>query len=245
MPGLSHKNPPAWLERNPIFRKLFLFRKLCLTRLKFSHYSGAGEDISIRKLFPSDHRGLFVDVGCYHPIKYNHTWALYKKGWRGINIDIDDIKIELFNMVRREEVNLACAVSNKPGMVKYYRAGWFSQINSIRETETGVMDGYVTREVECQTLTSLIDSTKYKDRRIDFLNVDVEGNDFEVLSSLDFQRYQPSLIAVEIHERTLDRVQNSELYRLLRDMKYELVGWCGETLLMASREMQQRLQGAP
>jgi hypothetical protein len=99
--------------------------------------------------------------------------------------------------------------------------------------------------VECKTLTSLIDETRYKDRKIDFLNVDVEGNDFEVLSSLDFQRYQPSLIAVEIHERTLDRVQDSELYRLLRDMKYELVGWCGETLLMASREMQQRLQGAP
>jgi hypothetical protein len=219
LPGLSHKNPPDWLERNIIFRKLFLLRKLYLTRLKFSHYSGAGEDISIRKLFPGDYRGIFVDVGCYHPIKYNHTWALYKKGWRGINIDIDDIKIELFDMVRREDVNIACAVSDKP-----------------------VMDGYVTREIECKTLTSLIDGTRYKDAKIDFLNVDAEGHDFEVLSSLDFQRYEPSLIAVEIHERTLDRVQDSKLYKLLQDIGYMLVGWCGETLLLANREMQERLK---
>ena len=135
------------MERNFIFRKLFLFRKLYLTKLKFTHYSGAGEDISIRKLFPGDFRGLFVDVGCYHPIKYNHTWALYKKGWRGINIDIDDIKIELFNMVRREDVNIACAVSDKPGIVKYYRAGLFSQINSLQKSETAVMEGYVIGEV--------------------------------------------------------------------------------------------------
>ena len=229
------------MERNFIFRKLFLFRKLYLTKLKFTHYSGAGEDISIRKLFPGDFRGLFVDVGCYHPIKYNHTWALYKKGWRGINIDIDDIKIELFNMVRREDVNIACAVSDKPGIVKYYRAGLFSQINSLQKSETAVMEGYVIGEVECKTLTSLIDDTRYKDEKIDFLNVDAEGHDFEVLNSLDFNRYKPSLIAVEIHERTLDRVQDSKLYKLLRDQQYVLVGWCGETLLLASQEMQQRL----
>ena len=185
---------------------------------------------------------MFVDVGCYHPIKYNHTWALYKKEWRGINIDIDDLKMELFNIVRRRDVNIACAVSNKPGMVKYYRAGLFSQINSIQKTETGVMEGYVIRDVACKTLTSLIDGTRFKDGRIDFLNVDTEGHDFEVISSLDFERYKPSLIAIETHERTWGRVQNTRLYNFLRDLDYMLVGWCGETLLLANNEMQQRLQ---
>ena len=182
-----------------------------------------------------------MDVGCYHPIKYNHTWALYKKGWRGINIDLDDLKIELFNMVRPKDVNIVCAVSDQNGKAPYYRAGLFSQINSLQKSETSVMEGYVTREVECRTLTSVIDGTRFKDERIDFLNVDVEGHDFEALSSLDFQRYQPLLIAVEIHERTLDRVQETGTFKLLSDKGYVLAGWCGETLLLASRELQMQL----
>ena len=46
------------------------------------------------RFFPKKYKGFFVDVGCFHPIKYNNTYRLYRKGWRGVNIDIDAIKIE-------------------------------------------------------------------------------------------------------------------------------------------------------
>ena len=185
--------------------------------------------------------GVFVDVGCYHPIKYSNTWALYKQGWRGINIDIDDIKIELFNMVRKDDVNIACAVSNRSGKVTYYRAGLFSQINTIAP-EAGVeLDSLKESEVECRTLTSIIDETIYRDKGIDLLSIDAEGHDYEVLTSLDFERYQPSVIAVETHEPVFDRVEKSELYKFVREKKYALVGWCGESLLMASAEFQAKL----
>jgi len=186
-------------------------------------------------------KGVYVDVGCYHPIKYSNTWALYKRGWRGINVDIDNIKIELFDMVRKGDVNIACAVSNRSGKVKYYRAGLFSQINSIDIEHGSKLDGHITREVECRTLTSIIDETIYKDKKIDLLSVDAEGHDYEVISSLDFNRYEPSVMAVEIHEPTFDRVEKSKLYRFLQKKKYSLVGWCGESLLMASREFQAKL----
>ncbi len=241
MTGISHKNLPEWIERNVIFRKLFLLRKLYLTKRKFIHYSGAAEDVSIRKIFSNKASGLFIDVGCYHPIKYSNTWALYKKGWRGINIDIDAIKIELFNMVRRDDVNITCAVSNKSGTTKYYRAGLFSQINSIDKNSADELEQYITMDVECKTLTELIDGTKYKNKQIDFLSVDAEGHDFEVLTSLDFTRYNPLLIAVEIHEPIFDRVEKSELYKYLRNLNYSLAGWCGESLLMANSELQRTL----
>lgn len=241
MTGISHKNLPDWIERNIVFRKLFLLRKLYLTKRKFVHYSGAAEDVSIRKLFLNRPTGVFVDVGCYHPIKYSNSWALYKKGWRGINIDIDKIKIDLFNMVRREDINITCAVSNRSGTVEYYRAGLFSQINSIAKDSADVLDQYITIEVDCKTLTELIDGTKYKDKQIDFLSVDAEGHDFEVISSLDFNRYKPLLIAVESHEPIFERVEKTELYKYLRESGYSLVGWCGESLLMASGELQQTL----
>ncbi len=244
MTGISHKNLPGWIERNVIFRKLFLLRKLYLTKRKFVHYSGAAEDVSIRKLFMNRPSGVFVDVGCYHPIKYSNSCALYKKGWRGINIDIDEIKIELFNMVRRDDVNITCAVSNRSGTAKYYRAGLFSQINSIAENSSEELEQYITMEVECKTLTKLIDGTKYKDKQIDFLSVDAEGHDYEVISSLDFNRYEPLLIAVEIHEPIFERVETSDLYKYLRELNYSLVGWCGESLLMANSEFQKTLVDA-
>jgi len=241
MGGLSHKNPPAWIENNRLFRKLFLIRKLYFTKRKFTHFSGAGEDISIKKLFPNNHIGIYVDVGCYHPIKYSNTWALYKKGWRGVNIDIDDIKIDLFKMVRRNDINIDCAVSNKTGKVKYYRAGLFSQINSINVDQTAEMGDYVVKEVVSKRLSTVLDETKYKNQKIDLLSVDVEGHDFEVITSLDFERYNPSLIVVESYELTLERVEKTEVYQFLKSKNYSLVGWCGQSLLMASDEFQKSL----
>ncbi len=241
MIGLSHINPPAWLEKNWLFRKLFLLRKLYFTKRKFTHYSGAAEDISIRKLFPNNHIGVYVDVGCYHPIKYSNTWALYRKGWRGVNLDIDDIKIELFDMVRHEDINITCAVSDKSEIVKYYRAGLFSQINSINADQTEEMDDFIVKEVRSKTLSSILDETKYKNQKIDLLSIDVEGHDFEVISSLDFDRYQPSLIVIECYEPILERVEKTKEYRFLNNKGYSLVGWCGQSLLMASGEFKQKL----
>jgi len=229
------------MEKNRLFRKLFLIRKLYFTKRKLTHFSGAGEDISIRKLFPNNHIGIYVDVGCYHPIKYSNTWALYKKGWRGVNIDIDDIKIELFNMVRGNDINIECAVSNKSGTVKYYRAGLFSQINSINPDQISEMGDYMVKEVETKTLTSILDATKFKDQKIDLLSVDVEGHDYEVITSLDFARYNPSLIVVESFASTLEKVEKTEVYKFLKSQDYSLVGWCGQSLLMASVDFQSEL----
>ncbi len=244
MSGLSHKNVPVWLERNILFRKLFLLRKRYLTRLKFTHYSGAAEDVSIRKIFSGHPAGVFVDVGCYHPIKYSNTWALYKRGWRGVNIDIDELKIELFNMTRPRDVNIACAVSNHSGTVKFYRAGLFSQINTIVAEESRLMKSFVTLDVPSRTLTEILDSSKYKDKKIDLLCVDAEGHDYEVISSLDFARYQPLVVAMESHNPTFNQVEQTEIYRYMRALGYTLVGWCGETLLMASAEYAQKLEAS-
>ncbi len=144
-------------------------------------------------------------------------------------------------MVRQEDINITCAVSNKSGTTNYYRAGLFSQINSIDENSAHELEKYITMEVECKTLTELIDSTVYKDKNIDLLSVDAEGHYYKVITSPDFNRYQPSLIVVEIHEPIFDRVEKSDLYKYLRKRDYSLVGWCGESLLMANKELQQTL----
>ena len=83
-------------------------------------YSMFGEDLIIKKIFKNKKNGFYVDVGCYHPIDGNNTYLLYKKGWTGINIDLNQTSIELFNIARNNEKNFNVAISNKSQKIKYY-----------------------------------------------------------------------------------------------------------------------------
>ncbi len=249
--SLNYSHLPTWLEHNKLFRILFLIRKLYLTQSKFPHHSQYAEDISILRLFDKEYRGFFVDVGCFHPKKYNNTWSLYKKGWRGINIDIDSIKIEGFNLVRPADTNVCCAVSNTEGEITYYSNGFYSLTNTLNEDfveskslGTAYIKGkktYQKKVSQCKTLNTIIDATKYNSQQIDMLSVDVEAHDLDVLMSLDFARYNPKVIAVETHDRLFSEVSQSPLYQFLIGLGYTLVAWCGYTLILANGEIQKEL----
>lgn len=229
--GLNYSHLPPWLERNKVFRTLFLLRKLFIIKKSFRHYSQFAEDISIARYFPKRYKGFFVDVGCFHPVKYNNTYRLYKKGWRGVNVDIDAIKIAGFNIVRPKDTNIACAVSNQTGQVTYWSNGFYSLTITLDEAFAKGKEGYVEKKVQADTLTNILDSTKYKDRQIDFLTIDAEGHDFYVLKSLDLARYQPRVIAIETHAETLDDVMEERRYGFLTDAGYVLANWVGLTLI--------------
>ncbi len=230
---------PAWLERSRLFRRLFLLRKVFITRRRTPCYGQFGEDVSIVRFFPKGFRGFFVDVGCYHPVKYNNTWLLYRRGWRGVNVDIDAIKVEAFDLVRGGDVNVACAVGEREGEVRYFRKGFYRLTSTVDEQFARGRPGYVERATVSRRLTAILDGTRFRDRKIDFLSVDAEGHDLSVLRSLDFDRYQPYLVAFELHCRTLEEVVREEAYRLLADRGYSMVGWCGLTVLMENRSFRR------
>ena len=63
-------------------------------------YSMLGEDLFVKKFFKNKKKGFYIDVGCYHPIDGNNTYLLYKKGWEGINIDLNKTSIDLYKRAR-------------------------------------------------------------------------------------------------------------------------------------------------
>ena len=79
-----------------------------------------GEDLVILDNLQDINYGFFVDAGCYHPTHLNNTFLLYKKGWRGINIDLSEYTIDLFNFSRPKDININNAVINYDGTVKFY-----------------------------------------------------------------------------------------------------------------------------
>ena len=85
-----------------LFYKFFLYLKLIQKKIisKKFYYSFSGVDAIIENIFRNKKKGFYVDVGCQNPIKNNNTYLLHKKGWFGLNIDLDKDNIDIFNVSR-------------------------------------------------------------------------------------------------------------------------------------------------
>ena len=71
-----------------------LFKKIYYQKYTKRSYAISNVDLIIDRLFSNVDRGYYIDVGCNHPIKYNNTYLLHKRGWSGINIDLDKTSID-------------------------------------------------------------------------------------------------------------------------------------------------------
>src|SRR5437879_30132 len=83
-------------------------------------YSRSGEDLLLDEILNYKMKGVYVDVGAYHPVQYSNTFKFYLRGWTGINIDPNKEAIDLFNDVRPKDINLNLAISKEAGTYTYY-----------------------------------------------------------------------------------------------------------------------------
>ena len=185
-------------------------------------YSMFGEDIFIKKFFKNKSRGIYVDVGCYHPLDGNNTYLLFKKGWNGINIDLNKTSIELFEKARKNDLNLRIAISNKIKKIKYFYRKKINMLNTINKkfAKTSFKKGFKTSFVQAYTLNSVLEKSKLRNNKIDFLNLDIEGNEINALKSLNFKKYSPKLICVEIHNFSSSK---SKIYNLKSNTIYSFL----------------------
>jgi len=183
------------------------------------------EDTAILDYFKDKKSGFYVDVGCYHPIHRNNTYLLHKQNWRGINIDVSQFSVELFDHLRPDDLNYNCAVSNRNETVKLFFQKELSQLSTTENDQAKkVFQGNIKeKEIQAFTLDEILNRDKYKNVKIDFLNIDVEGADFKVLDGLSFQKFNPELICVEIHDK---EIKESKIYNFLKDKNYQLI-WSG------------------
>ena len=211
-----------------VFNKIHILHNIYIKHKSFikkKSYSLDGEDLFVEKYFKEKPTGFYVDVGCYNPVYLNNTYLLHKKKWKGINIDTSQFSIDLFNYMRPNDLNYNSAVSNKNEYIKLYFQKEFSLLNSIeKEHAKKFMQGNIREKImEAFTLDKILSRSIYKNSRIDFLDIDVEGADLKVLEGLSFDRFRPELICVEIHEK---KINKSKIYKFLVNKNYKLI-WSG------------------
>ena len=211
-----------------ILRKLHIIHNIYIKHkffIKKKSYAMDNEDTSVLDYFKDKKNGFYVDVGCYHPTHRNNTYLLYKKNWNGINIDTSQFSIELFDYLRPHDLNYNCAISNKNEFIKLYYQKELSQLSTTEknQAETVFQGNIKEKEIQAFTLDEILNRDKYKNSKIDFLDIDVEGADLKVLESLSFDKFKPKLVCVEIHAK---EIKKSDIYNFLIDKNYELL-WSG------------------
>ena len=233
---------------NKIYLELNLLHKKFFNKKRYFSFSGV--DIILEKIFMHQPKGIYIDVGCQHPIKNSNTYLLFKKGWEGINVDLDKDNIELFKRSRSNDNNFNKALSNDVKEVDLYFYHKKSPINTIDKKTSEFQKAKVSsiKKIKTDTLNNIILNTKYKDQSFDLLSIDVEGHELEVLKGFDLNKFSPKVIVVEyldlnvskleIKNLNIEHVINTKIYRYLISKNYILVNSIYSDLVFVNKNFR-------
>ena len=223
-----------------IIKKIFLIRQLYFKKINKDFYSQFGEDKILKELILDNfNNGFYVDVGCFHPKKHSNTYLLYKRGWSGINIDMEQDKINLFNIARPQDFNYFGAISDISKKATVYRNQKYGVSSSIKSDHINKKDIIDQSSIQTTTLNNVLANSPFEGKKIDLLNIDTEGSDFEVLQSLDFKIYDPTIIIIETHANNIDEILKSNIYTFLINKDYKLKSWCLHSLIFNKKESRK------
>ena len=190
------------------------------------NYSQEGEDMILRYLFASKMEGFYIDVGAHHPTRFSNTYFFYKRGWSGVNIDATPGSMKLFRKWRPRDINVEVAIGREHTAMRFFEFD-DPALNSL-DVELSAMrntgHSCVVREqiLMTRTLADVLTEHFPGGRHVDFMSVDVEGMDLDVLQSNDWDFFRPSFVLVECLGTDIRRIDESPIYQFLIGLSYEL-----------------------
>src|SRR3989344_3816890 len=216
-----------------IARYLKTIAKLALGRGVRTSYAHQGEDAVLQGMLRWVKRGTYVDVGAYHPALYSNTYAFYKQGWKGIVIDPNSDMKPLYALIRLRDTFVHSAVGEKAEERPYYMFadGAYNSFDEERARSWKSSRGLEIEKIRMVAFMPLSQILREQDiNKIDFLNIDVEGFDFEVLKTHDWS-IDTRVVAIEDETFNPDAPRENAIYSYMRDKGYVLAGLAGLTLL--------------
>lgn len=219
-----------------IKKRLSTFNNLYINRFHIKSYSQEGEDLILNRIFELQKNGFYIDIGAHHPFRFSNTYLFYKRGWSGINVDAMPNSMKLFDKFRARDINLEYAVGNGGGSMTYYV---FNEpaLNGFHDT---LKDKYNSHSIyklinkidmDIKPLSYILDRYMPPNTDIDFLSIDVEGLDFDVLISNNWDRYRPKIILIESWNSNIIDISNNDIYKFLVNKNYTLYAKTMNTLI--------------
>ena len=209
-------------KKYSFLKPIYLFYNIYIRNFKFlKNGSQFGEEKSLNKLLKNRNKGTYLDVGCFHPTKFNNTNMLHRSGWSGINIDLNPLTIDLFNFIRPRDINVCAALSNKNKKTKLFYHHDLSSQNTLNKNHVKWMEGnfrlkdLTTKIIKTQKLKDILN--KFSIKKIDFINIDIEGNEYEVISSINLNKYKTKVICIEMLE--YNKIQKNNKIKIIKHLK--------------------------
>jgi FkbM family methyltransferase len=205
-------------------------------------YAQHGDDIVIRAIFHSLGIGTpsYLDLGAHHPERISNTKLFYDTGSRGINVEANPVLHKLFLESRPQDINLNVGVGIKSGFQEFYMIDSESGRNSfIKEVAEGFVIDYPqfaiteVRQLPIFTVEQILHHRPIPD----FLSIDIEGMDFDVLQSIDFRRYPFKVVCVEIQPYSEEDIRS-----LMYNVGYYSIIKCGSNLIFVDKNLAHKVK---
>jgi len=161
--------------------------------------------------------GYFIEVGANEPKRFSQTWALEQAGWSGMLVEPTPALCDALREQRPTSIIVQAACSSPDAVGK---AQFHISDNSLHSTlsDHGVdfnPNVIQTIEVDVTTLDQLLD--EHQPAQLDFVSIDVEGDQLAVLRGFDLPRHRPGLLLIE------DHLTDLATHRYLQQQGYQLV----------------------
>jgi len=140
-----------------------------------------------------------LDIGAHHPHFLSNTYLFYRQGCRGVNIEPDPLLYRKIKRARGRDTSLNVGMARERGSLKLHvfssrTLNTFSEDEAKKYIEQG-HERIETQQIDVLTFEDVMNL--YFDQAPDFVSLDVEGMDIEILQSIDFVRYQPTVFCIE------------------------------------------------
>jgi FkbM family methyltransferase len=163
-------------------------------------YSQRFEDLYLGCCFPDKPDGFYIDIGAGHPVYDNVSFAFYLRGWRGIAVEPNAWLSQLAHGVRPRDINIQSLVGADEGEAAFHLVNEFHGLSTMiadharkAESEFGKDSQAMTMPVT--TLKALCEQNA--PASYEFLKIDVEGAEGDVIKGGDWKRFRPKVVVIE------------------------------------------------
>jgi FkbM family methyltransferase len=163
-------------------------------------YSQRFEDLYLGCCFPDKHDGFYIDIGAGHPVYDNVSFASYLKGWHGIAVEPNPWLSQLAHGVRLRDRNIQALVGAEEGHAAFHLVSEFHGLSTMiadhaRKAESEFGKASQTLTLPVTTLKALCD--QHAPKSFEFLKIDVEGAEDDVIRGGDWKNVRPKVIVIE------------------------------------------------
>jgi FkbM family methyltransferase len=196
-------------------------------------YAQAGEDLIVDFVAGAMQIDeiTYLDIGAHHPIQFSNTYLFYKRGFRGVLVEPDPELMASIRRVRPRDTCIEAGVGVHPASDARFFVMSTRTLNTFSEEEAKRYEAMGTQRIEkilpvpMLTIDDIL-AELFRDKEPTLVSIDVEGLDFEVLSTLDLEKCRPPIICVETlqYSETREEVKDRRITRLMSDNDYFAYG---------------------